>query len=137
VNKPYHFLHNPPDLTSAEARKALPPQSHPFWNYLIPGVALGYRRGGRSTYWMLRHREKPLGERAKYRYRTFAFADDFDPADGDEVLSFDQARARAMDIYLRARFDRDKENEGPSVYSIFEDLPADPPYTLAVLSREL
>jgi integrase len=136
VNKPYHFLHNPPDLTCAEARRSLPPRDHPFWNYLMPAVALGYRRAARSAFWIVRHREKPWGERAKYRFHTFAFADDFDPADGDEILSFDQARARAMDIYLRARFNRTERGKGDAIYFIFDDLPPATPYTFAHALRD-
>ena len=131
MNKPYHFLHHPPDLTTAETRQALPPRGSAYWNYLIPGVALGYRRGSRSNFWILRHRERTWGERDKYRYRTFAFTDDFDPADGNEFLSFDQARTRAVDLYLRARFDRGRKNSRDAIYLIFDDLSSAPPYTMA------
>ena len=136
MNKPYHFLKDPPDLTSPDARLILSPRIPAYWNYLIPGVALGYRRGTRASLWVLRRREKPIDGRAKYRYKSFAFADDFDPADGDEILSYDQARARAMEIYVYARFDGPKRGDGGAIYRIFDDLPTDPPYTFAHALRD-
>jgi integrase len=136
VTKPYHFLKDPPDLANRDARLVLQPRIPAYWNYLIPGVALGYRRGVRTSLWVLRHRERPTDGRGKYRYKTFAFADDFDPADGDEVLSYEQARARALEIFVQARFDGPKSGKHGDIYKLFDDLPPDPPYTLAHALRD-
>lgn len=136
MTEPYHFLKNPPDLTTAEARLALAVRVPAYWNYLIPGVSLGYRRGERASLWVLRRTERQSKGRAKNRYKTFAFADDYDPADGDEILSYGQARARAMEVYIAARDDEPKLIERHSVYRIFDELPPDDPYTFAHAMRD-
>ena len=102
----------------------------------MPGVSLGYRRGSRASYWVVRRLGRLVRGhgRARYRQRSFAFADDQDQADGERVLSYEQARARAVDLYVRGGLDepgRKAGNHGPPILSLFDDLPASPPYTFA------
>jgi len=136
MDEPYHFLRNPPDLTTAEARLKLRPRVGPYWNYLIPGVSLGYSRGVRASLWILRRREKQSVGRAKNRFKSFAFADDYDPPDGDEILSYDQARARAMELYVRARTNGPGKRDVGKIYRMFDDLPPETPYTFAHAMRD-
>ena len=77
----------------------LSPRGQAYWNHIIPGVALGYRLGARASFWMLPRREKPTDGRAKYRYQSFAFTDDFDPADGDELL--DDGDRNGQRVWMR------------------------------------
>jgi len=61
-------------------------------------VHLGYRRGRRSGHWLVRWR---VGK--GYRQRTLAAADDVFKADGNRVLSFDQAGKAARTAVVEAR----------------------------------
>jgi integrase len=84
-------------LESTSARDRLKRGRQPHWQALIEGkVHLGYQRwkgrdgeaGGR---WLLR---RYIGN-GKYRVQTLGRADDVARADGADVLSFEQAKAKA------------------------------------------
>ena len=91
------------DLTSKTARARLKPQHNPYWEVLNPGkLALGYRpRGaGLAGLWLMRTyigiNDKGIGH---YNKKNIGVADDLADADGQEVLSFVQARQKALDGY--------------------------------------
>jgi hypothetical protein len=63
----------------------------PYWTVLVPGGALGYRRGARGGTWIARWRDQA----GKQRYRALGPADDRDEADDGRSLSFERASGAA------------------------------------------
>ena len=76
-------------LDSPEARSRLPRQQEPIYRTIIPGLAIGYRKGARSGTWSGR---KWTGN--EYEKWHIGLADDIVDADGVAVLSFAQADAK-------------------------------------------
>ena len=79
---------------SRTARSRLKRGRQPHWQALVPGrVHLGYQcwKGDPAGRWVLR---RYIGN-SKYRSATLGRADDAAPADGQNVLSFEQAEAKA------------------------------------------
>lgn len=74
-------------LQTKEARRLLPPAHEPYWHEVRPLLHIGFRKGRRSSTWLLR--ENVNGRRHK---RRLGLADDenFD-ADHVTVLSFEDA----------------------------------------------
>lgn len=91
------------DLRSIERRQEIKPRHHPYFTPL-PGLRnahLGYRKPRRNSTrtaggtWLLRYRLN-----AKYKSVAFAQADDQQiPANGNTILSFEQAAANAARIF--------------------------------------
>src|SRR5262245_27186647 len=81
-------------LDSRSARLKLAKRRRPYWVALGRGLSLGYRRNATDSPWIVR---KSDGHGANW-IRNFAIADDHQEADGDRVLTFYQAQARARDI---------------------------------------
>ena len=81
-------------LETATARLRLPIQKKPHWLRLGPGLSIGYRRNAGPGTWSIRATDGRGGEWLK----KFGIADDHEPADGKQVLSFTQAidGARAL-----------------------------------------
>jgi integrase len=87
-------------LETRAARDRLRPQPKPFWRTIIPGVLhLGYRkrRAGTPGRWVVRRYTRTVGPGSPYRVSDLALADDFHDANGDTVLSFSEAQARAVE----------------------------------------
>jgi hypothetical protein len=82
-------------LETPTARLRLPVQSKPqgFVN-LAPGIALGYRRCRGAGRWIVRAAK---GEGSSWQ-KAFALADDYEPANGDGVLTFFEAQEHARAI---------------------------------------
>jgi integrase len=89
-------------LESRTARSRLKRGRQPHWQALAPRVHLGYQiwRGDKEGRWILRRHigsaykdGKPSFSR--YRATTLGRADDVMPADGQNILSFEQAEATA------------------------------------------
>ena len=77
----------------------------PHFRRVEGNLAIGYRRlRGRSGTWTARHY---VGD-GNYAFDIIGTADDRSPADGIEVLSFDQAVAKARELHL----DRAKQAAG-------------------------
>jgi integrase len=79
-------------LEKWEQRKNLKVQ----WRYfrdIGDGIALCYRRGAAGGTWSVRIRDT----KGRYALRGLGIADDFLPADGDRVLTYRQATAKAID----------------------------------------
>jgi integrase len=80
-------------LESRTARSRLKRGRQPHWQALVPGkMHLGYqcREGDREGRWLLRRYLD-----GKYSIETLGRADDVAQADGERVLSFEQAEAKA------------------------------------------
>jgi integrase len=79
-------------LEKREDRKKLKPRAdrEPYWRGLREGLHLGYRVGSRGGVWIARFRDG-----AAYAKRTLGRADDFEDADGRDVLTYDQAQDAA------------------------------------------
>ena len=85
------------ELTDRVLRKAIPPKWEVYYIILANGRCFGYRRtpkcGGR---WVARITIK---SGCKYRERVMGLADDDKPADGDRILTYAQAKQRALDWF--------------------------------------
>jgi integrase len=74
-------------LETPTARLRLPIQKKPHWLRLGPGLSLGYRRNAGPGTWSIRAADG----RGQEWLKRFASADDFEPADGNAILSYSQA----------------------------------------------
>ena len=91
------------DVETREARRKLKARTLPYWTRLSEGLHLGYRRNVYgSGKWVVRHyiggvRSTYRGKDSvkDYTKRTFAEADDFSDANGQTILTFDQAQTKA------------------------------------------
>ena len=80
------------NLATPEGRARLPAsRSKIHWWYIAPGKHLGYFKGTTGGYWRARLRKK----NQSYLQMRIGEADDAKPADGEGVLTFEQARERA------------------------------------------
>jgi len=83
-----------PQLDSRTARLRLAKRRRPYWVALGRGLSLGYRRNATDSPWIVR---KSDGHGGNW-IRNFAVADDHAEADGERVLTFYEAQAKARDI---------------------------------------
>lgn len=94
-------------LDTPSARAKLAKRAEPYWAPLTPGHAIGYRRGKNGGTWIARlyrpAKEPPM------RYLSLAAADDTMAADGDGVLTFAQAQAKARDWFAELAAKREAE----------------------------
>jgi integrase len=81
-------------LETATARRRLPVRKKPFWTTISPGIGLGYRRNASAGTWSVRVTD---GHGADW-IKRLALADDYEPADGSNILTYWQAidAARAL-----------------------------------------
>ena len=82
-------------LEKREDRKRLKPRAdrEPYWRGVREGLHLGYRVGARGGVWIARYRAGDA-----YAKRTLGRADDFEDANGVDVLSYDQATDAARKL---------------------------------------
>jgi site-specific recombinase XerD len=86
------------DTRTKTARAKLKPRPKPYYRQIAPNKTLGYiRRDGADGAWQVR---EEIGGR--YKYRTLGNADDSAPADGRDVLAFDQAVRIATNSHVSA-----------------------------------
>jgi integrase len=79
---------------TATARQKLPARREPYFRAIEPGFALGYRRiAGKGGTWIARRYGRDTDQRMTYR--ALGAADDYAPADGQDVLTFAQAQSAA------------------------------------------
>jgi integrase len=106
-------------LDSRNARDKLEPGPKPHFKQLIPGqLHLGYRRrrNGRGAQgsWLVR---LYIGQRSNggspYKEAALGLADDARDADGDTILNYAQAQARAFEWRSDKNADGQKAPEGP------------------------
>src|SRR5262245_1428969 len=99
------------DLQTRTGRARLTPRGKPYKVRLIPGVHLGYRAAQSGTgAWVV------IASKGDGTYWTdaFAHADDKQPADGQKVLSYEQAALRARAL---ARGDANAAADRPATIS--------------------
>jgi integrase len=84
------------DSPSARAKCAI--RGAPYYVEVLSGLHLGYRKGARRGVWVSR---RWLGD--AYSVETIAIADDHEPANDERILTFDQARRRAMELAKEAQ----------------------------------
>src|SRR6516225_6988477 len=91
-------------LETATARLKLPLKQNkkPYWERLGPGLSLGYRRNDHAGSWSIRAADGAGGEWLK----RIGTADDYEAANGGDVLSYEQAVAEARRLY-RGKGDTD------------------------------
>ena len=77
-------------LTTPAARGRLEPRSEPHWKRIESGAALGYRRSARGGTWLVR-----VLDAGRYREARLGRADDALKANGESVLTHDQAEKKA------------------------------------------
>jgi integrase len=106
-------------LDSRNARDKLAPGTKPHFKQLIPGqLHLGYRRrrNGRGAQgsWLVR---LYIGQRSNggspYKEAAIGLADDARDADGDTILNYAQAQARAFEWRSDKNADGQKAPDGP------------------------
>ena len=89
-----------PKLDTRSARARLATRREPYWHMLAGGMHLGYRRSGaHGGAWIARAYDPATRKRA---YLALGPADDALDADGERVLSFAQAQAKARAWHPRA-----------------------------------
>lgn len=79
-------------LESARSRSGLPQRIPAYWARLSEGRHLGYRKGLTGGHWLARAYDPRTKTRLQ---KALGEADDGKPADGELVLTFDQAKAKA------------------------------------------
>ena len=81
-------------LDTREARGKLKANGKPYYRMIEPGLHLGYRKlKGRAGTWLARHY---LGKQA-YEVERIGTADDLSDADGEAILDYWQAQAKARE----------------------------------------
>jgi hypothetical protein len=90
-----------PKLEIPSQRLKLPIARKPVFVKVVPGRSLGYRRNHSAGTWM----ERVAIGGGNYAIKAIGHADDFEPADNETVLAYQQAwdnvRARARDSERR------------------------------------
>ncbi len=80
------------NLKSRSWRLEQPIRKKPYFETIVYGVLLGYRRTNDAGTWVVRCTKD--GDWTK----AVGKADDFDDADGKDILSYDQAQDRAKEL---------------------------------------
>lgn len=86
-------------LETRTARAALKQSGKPYWRALDEGLHVGYRKGKTAGKWVVR---SYLGGQ-DYRVETIGTADDTIDPDGDVILSFAQAQAKARQYHVEQK----------------------------------
>lgn len=101
-----------PKLDTRSARARLAARREPYWHMLTAGLHLGYRRAGaHGGAWIARAYDAATRKRA---YQALGPADDALDADGERVVSFAQAQAKARGWLPRAFHDGRDDGAGTS-----------------------
>ncbi|MGB8609326.1 MAG: site-specific integrase, partial [Bradyrhizobium sp.] len=95
---------------TASARLKLPIKGNkkPYWERLGPGLSLGYRRNDNAGSWSIRAADGGGGEWLK----RIGTADDYEAANGKDVLNYEQAVAEARRLY-RGKGDTEHDPSKP------------------------
>jgi integrase len=103
-------------LETRERRLKLPVAKKPLFVRIAPGVGLGYRRNRTAGCWTVRVADGGGGNWIK----AIANADDFEDADGKDVLDFWQAQDRAR-VVARAGSDNGDGDARPATVALALD----------------
>jgi integrase len=85
-------------IDSREGRARLAARGVPYYREVLGGLHLGYRKGMRRGVWVMRR-----WAGGGYVAETIGVADDAEPADGERILTFDEARRKALEWVKEAR----------------------------------
>lgn len=120
----YRPKREPEELASREKRMQLPIAKDAYWAFLDRGKHLGYSRQVYSSSWFVRF----MTTTGRYRKERLGNTDDKHIANGVDILSFDQAHAKAIEI-LRSNKDTTADMNLPHQRAVLIDnLPPAPPY---------
>ena len=86
-------------LETRTARTKLPVRGNPYYRSVGPDIHLGYRKGADARRWVARTN---IGGGA-YSMQIIGDADDLMDADGEKILSFDQAQEKARALVAKQR----------------------------------
>jgi integrase len=86
-------------LRTRETRGKLEVSGKPYYRAIDTGLDLGYRKGKRGGKWVARWYK---GD-GRYKVETIAASDDVLDADGDVILNFSQAQAKARDLFQKVQ----------------------------------
>jgi integrase len=78
-------------IDTRETRAKLTARGVPYYREVLSGLHLGYRKGARRGVWVARR----LAD-GGYTAETIGVADDIEAADGERILTFDEARRAAI-----------------------------------------
>ena len=79
-------------IDSKHARRQLDSRTSAYWKQIDPGFSIGYRKNKNTGTWFARRYLS-----GEYTIRRLGAADDNQPANGIDVLSFKQARKKGSD----------------------------------------
>lgn len=82
-------------LETRTARQQLKPSGKPYYRAIDPGLHLGYRKGKTGGKWVVR---RYVGDQQYEVVTLDGVADDFGDANGESILSFGQAQAKAREF---------------------------------------
>jgi integrase len=99
---------SPFETASARLRLPFRPSKKPHWQRLGPGLSLGYRRNDHAGSWSIRAANGAGGEWVQ----RIGTADDYEQANGTDVLNYEQAVAEARRLY-RGKDDTDHDPSKP------------------------
>lgn len=85
-------------IQSIKSRQSLKARKEPYWSIIIRGFALGYYKGKIDSSWYIRRRHKE-----KYKFQVLGIVDDFVAANGKQVLSYEQAKNKALKLLENER----------------------------------
>ena len=105
-------------LDTRSARAKLPIKKSGYWVPIARGFALGYRRGSKGGVWLARR----IDDKGRNE-TTLGPADDFLDADGDRILDYAQAQAKARNWL--ATLDAPKKQGPYTVDGCLDDYIAD------------
>jgi hypothetical protein len=80
-----------PEIHTRDIRVKLPRRGAPYWYETSFHRSLGYQKRASASFWVARYRTKAHS----YQQKRIGIADDVLPADGQIVLTFEQAVQRA------------------------------------------
>lgn len=86
------------NLNTPSGRAKLKARGEPYWRQVIAGTFLGYRKGTRASAWIVRQRRG-----GGYVEQRIGTPDDTLRPDGEIVLTYSQAVARAQAVQVDAR----------------------------------
>ena len=96
------------ETASARLRLPIKENKKPYWERLGPGLSLGYRRNDHAGSWSIRAADGAGGEWLK----RIGTADDYETANGKDVLNYEQAVAEARRLY-RGKGDTEHDPSKP------------------------
>lgn len=90
-------------IETREARSRLKVAGTPYWKHISTGLAVGYYKGKRGGAWYSRRPRLEHEDGAgRWKVRKLAAADDYETANGADVLDYGQAVKLAMSEGIRA-----------------------------------